>query len=412
MLNHIQDWLSHQGLEPFWALLAGYLIITGSITVVSITVNYAARRYILHFISALIAKSRSEWDDILLQSKFFHMLSHIVPAFVIYYSASLLPTFTLWIQRLAVSYMIVIGLLTINAFLNGVVIIYQRRDISRHRPIKGYVQVLKIFVFILGSIFIISILVERSPVKLLGSIGALTAILLLVFKDTILGLVASVQISMNNMIRIGDWIEMPKYDADGDVIDISLHTVKVRNWDKTITAIPAYAFISDSFKNWRGMTESGGRRIKRAIYIDVNSIKFCTDAMLETYEQFQVIREYIRSKREDIHRYNIEHGFDSTENINRRSLTNIGTYRAYITHYLKNHPKIHQQLTFLVRQLPPGEHGLPIEIYVFTTDIVWANYEAIQADIFDHLLAIAPQFDLRIFQIPSGHDVQALRTSP
>jgi miniconductance mechanosensitive channel len=217
---------------------------------------------------------------------------------------------------------------------------------------------------------------------------------LLVFKDSILGLVASVQLSSNDMVRIGDWIEMPKYGADGDVIDVTLHTVKVQNWDKTITTIPAYSLISNSFKNWRGMTESGGRRIKRAIYIDMASIKFCTKEMLNRFEKFQLISEYIKSKRKEIARYNKEHNIDTSELINGRNLTNVGSFRAYVAAYLHNHPKIHRGLTFLVRHLSPGENGLPIEIYVFSNDQVWANYEAIQADIFDHILGVVPLFDL------------------
>ena len=236
--------------------------------------------------------------------------------------------------------------------------------------------------------------------------GAMTAILLLVFKDSILGLVASIQLTSNDMVRIGDWIEMPKYGADGDVIDVTLHTVKVQNWDKTITTIPSYALISDSFKNWRGMAESGGRRIKRAIYIDLTSIKFCTSEMLDRFEKFQLITDYIRTRKAEITEYNQEHQVDTSELINGRNLTNVGTFRAYLVAYLHHHPKIHQDLTFLIRHLPPGEQGLPIEIYVFSNDQVWANYEAIQADIFDHIFSVVPMFDLRLFQNPTGADFQ------
>ena len=232
----------------------------------------------------------------------------------------------------------------------------------------------------------------------------MTAIILLVFKDTILGLVASVQLSTNDMVRIGDWIEMSKYGADGPVIDVSLHTVKVQNWDKTITTIPSYALISDAFRNWRGMTESGGRRIKRAFYVDMATIKFCTPEMLDRFEEYELISEYVKGRREEIAEYNKEHAVDTRHLINGRNMTNIGTLRAYIAAYLRRHPKINQKLTFLIRYLAPTEHGLPVEVYVFSADQVWANYEAIQADIFDHILAILPMFELRAFQYPTGAD--------
>jgi miniconductance mechanosensitive channel len=231
---------------------------------------------------------------------------------------------------------------------------------------------------------------------------------MLVFKDTILGFVASIQLSGHDMIRIGDWIEMPKYGADGDVIEVSINTVKVRNWDKTITTIPTYGLVSDAFKNWRGMSESGGRRIKRALHIDMSSIKFCTDEMLERFNKFDFIKNYIAEKQDEIIEYNKEHETDTSQLINGRRQTNIGVFRAYTIAYLKNHPKIHQDMTFLVRHLEPKQYGLPVQIYVFSNDQAWANYEAIQADIFDHLLAALPEFELRVFQNPTGYDFKSL----
>ena len=235
-----------------------------------------------------------------------------------------------------------------------------------------------------------------------------TAVLLLIFKDAILGFVAGIQLSANNMIHIGDWIDMPKYGADGDVIDITLTTVKVQNWDKTISTIPAYSLISDSFKNWRGMSESGGRRIKRSINIDMNTICFCDEQMIEKYRHIQYIADYIDAKKREIDEHNIAANVDDSELVNGRRMTNIGTFRAYVIAYLKNHPKINRDMTFLVRQLQPNENGLPIEIYVFSSDKVWANYEAIQADIFDHILAAVPNFGLRVFQNPTGSDFNRL----
>jgi miniconductance mechanosensitive channel len=239
----------------------------------------------------------------------------------------------------------------------------------------------------------------------------MTAVLLLIFKDAILGLVAGIQLTANKMIAVGDWIEMPKYGADGDVLDLTLTTVKVQNWDKTITTIPTYALISDAFKNWRGMQESGGRRIKRSIAIDMNSIKFCDEEMLERFRKIQYISEHIERKRKELQEHNRLLKVDDSSLANGRRLTNVGTFRAYIQAYLKNHPAIHQNMTFLVRQLAPSDHGLPIEIYVFSSDTAWVTYEAIQADIFDHLLAVLPEFDLRVFQSPAGHDFQQLVSS-
>jgi len=304
--------------------------------------------------------------------------------------------------------MLLITVLVVSALLNAVMAIYRTLSVSRTKPIKGFVDIVRIVVYAVGSVLIICAVMDTSPLVFLSGIGAVTAVLLIVFKDTLLGIMASFQITSADMVREGDWIEMPKYGADGDVIQVSLHTVKVRNWNKTITTIPTYALVSDSFKNWRGMEESGGRRIKRSIYIDMNSIRFCTDEMLTRFEKFQSIADYIRKKRKEIEAFNKEDGIDTSELINGRHLTNIGTFRAYIASYLRNHPKVHQDMTFLIRHLAPSDQGLPIEIYVFSKIQAWADYEAIQADIFDHLLAVVPEFGLRVFQNPTGRDFSKL----
>jgi miniconductance mechanosensitive channel len=254
----------------------------------------------------------------------------------------------------------------------------------------------------------ISIVIDQSPLILLSGLGALTAVILLIFKDSILGLVAGIQLVANDMVRPGDWIEMPKYGADGDVIEITLNTVKVQNWDKTITTIPTYALISDSFKNWRGMQESGGRRIKRAVYVDVSSVRFCTPEMTAKFSRIKVLEEYIARKQAEMREYNEKHGIDDAVLVNGRRMTNLGTFRAYLVEYLKRHPKIHQDMTFLVRHLQPTELGLPIEIYVCSNDQEWSNYEGIQADIFDHIFASLPEFGLRPFQSPTGSDIASL----
>ncbi len=296
--------------------------------------------------------------------------------------------------------------------MSSIVEIYRTLEVSKTRPIKGYIQVAKIFLYVVGGVSVLTTLMGRSPWGVLSGIGAMTAVILFVFKDTILGLVAGMQLAWNDMLRPGDWIAMPKYGADGTVTDISLHTVKVQNWNKTVATVPTYALISESFVNWRGMEESGGRRIKRSISIDLSSIKFCTEEMLDRFEKFQFLTEYIRSKREEIAADNKKHDFDPSQKVNGRRLTNLGTFRAYMKAYLEHHPKIRRDMTFLVRHLPPTEHGLPIEIYVFSSDQAWANYEAIQADIFDHLFAVIPEFDLRVFQYPTGNDLQRFAKNP
>ncbi len=407
-LSNIRDYLIEQGIPYEWAGALGWLGLAVAVIIAAWLANFVARHFLLSAVSYIVKKSRTTWDDALLEHRVFSRLSHLAPALVIYYAAYLFPSMMDTIQRFSTIYMVFAGLLVVNAFLNASVDIYRSLEGARHRPIKGYVQVAKIMVFIFVGIYAVAMLLDRDPTGILTGLGAMTAVLILVFKDSILGFVASLQLSMNDMVRIGDWIEMPKYGADGDVIDVTLHTVKVQNWNKTISTIPAYALISDSFKNWRGMDESGGRRIKRAIHIDMNSIRFCDAAMLARFERFQLIRDYLTTRRKDVTEYNSAQGVDTSEIINGRNLTNMGTFRAYIMAYLHAHPKIHQEMTFLIRQLPPGEHGLPIEIYVFSNDQDWIAYEGIQSDIFDHLLAVVPMFGLRVFQRPSGADLQAL----
>ncbi|UCE67566.1 MAG: mechanosensitive ion channel family protein [Candidatus Zixiibacteriota bacterium] len=408
MTDKIILWLENTGLEKQHAEPVGWLIGIAVIVLLALIANFVVKKVFLKILSLIVKGSKSDWDDIFLKRKVFHRLANLAPALVIYFAAPMFPTAQDWIQRLTVGGMAVIFLLSLNAFSKAVVDIYNKYEISQERPIKGFVQIIMILAYTLGTVFIIATLMNRSPWVLLSGIGAMTAILLLIFKDSILGFVAGIQLSVNRMVRIGDWIEMPKYGADGDVIDISLNTVKVQNWDKTISTIPTYALITDSFKNWRGMSESGGRRIKRAINIDMNSVKFCTPAMLHKFEKILYLRDYIKNKRREIEEYNLAHNVDTSTLVNGRNLTNIGTLRAYIAAYLKNHPRINQNMTFLIRHLQPTPTGLPIEIYVFSGDQEWANYESIQADIFDHILAVVPEFELRIFQNPSGSDFKAI----
>jgi miniconductance mechanosensitive channel len=366
-------------------------------------------RFVLRAIGRIVERTQSKWDDALQEQRVFERLAYLAPAVVVFYGAQFFVAannpLQVTIQRFATAMMVAVIVAAADAFLNAANAIYTRFEVSKARPIKGYLQVAKIVLYVFGAIVVVSLLVNKSPLLFLSGIGALTAVLLLIFKDTILSLVASIQIASNDMVRVGDWIEMPQLRADGDVIDVALHTVKVQNWDKTITTIPTYKLISDSFKNWRGMSESGGRRIKRSINVDIQTIRFLTEDELDRFEKFAVLRDYIRGKRAELAAANS--GGDSGVVVNSRNLTNIGTFRAYVAGYLRSHPKIHEGMTFLIRQLAPTEKGLPLEIYVFSNDIAWVAYEGIQSDIFDHLLAAVPEFGLRVFQHPSGADFRA-----
>ena len=412
MLQLIAQWLTHTGLDEGWSNLAARGVFTGVILLLGLFADFIARGLVVRSLSSAIRNSRWRWDDALLRRNVLRRISHFAPAIVIYLLAPVALEGYDSASRLVTQFMliimIVLGLLVIDAILNAVVDIYRSYGRSRDIPIRSFVQVIKLVAFFIGIIFIVSIVLGKTPLYLLSGLGALTAVLMLIFKDAILGFVAGIQLTANRMVARGDWIEMAKYGADGDVLEVTLTTVKVQNWDKTITTIPTYALISDAFKNWRGMAESDGRRIKRAINIDMNTIRLCDEAMLERFGKIQLLGNYLKTKREEIAAYNASQAFDAEDPVNGRSLTNVGTYRAYIIAYLHQHPMINLDMTFLVRQLAPTPEGLPLEIYVFSRDKVWASYEAIQADIFDHLLAVIPEFGLRVYQQPAGSDFRSL----
>ena len=408
MFEFFNDWLETNGVKGLFSDVLTTLFIIGIIALVSY-LSYKISKVILQrTMKHFVEKSKTRWDDVLLKRGFFVRLSMFFPAFVIYGFSSAFADYQDIIQRCVFSYMIFVSLLTLNAFLNAFTDMYSYHEVSRQRPIKGYVQVFKIFFAIIAVISIVGTLINKPFGYLIGGIGAMTAVFSLVFKDTILGFVASIQLSANDMVRIGDWIEMPKYDADGEIIDISLNTVKVQNWDKTITTIPPYALISDSFKNWRGMQASGGRRIKRSIFIDMTSIKFCDEQMIKKFSEIRYISEYIASKVREIEEYNKLMGADNSNPVNSRRLTNVGTFRIYILEYLKRNPRLRKDMTLMVRQLANNERGLPLEIYAFTDTIIWVEYEAIQSDIFDHILAVLPMFELKLFQNPTGNEFKIL----
>ncbi|WP_330115048.1 mechanosensitive ion channel family protein [Pseudomonas sp. JS3066] len=340
-------------------------------------------------------------------------LANVVPALVLAFGVKVVPNLPSElvevITNVCAAFIILTIALALSAALNIVSSLYQRRKDAHLRPIKGYVQVLKIAIFAIATILMIASLIDRSPLILLSGLGAMAAVLLLIFQDTLLSLVASVQITSSDIIRVGDWVEMPQLNADGDVIDIALHTVKVQNWDKTITTIPTKRFITDSFKNWRGMQESGGRRIKRCLYLDQNSVHFLSADDIDRLHRFRLLDGYLKAKESELLSWNSQLDEPLRLPVNSRQLTNIGTFRAYVEHYLRENLDIRKDMTLIVRQLAPTADGLPLELYCFTNTTAWASYEAIQSDIFDHLLAILPEFGLRVFQHPSGADMRALR---
>lgn len=340
---------------------------------------------------------------------FIARLANVVPALVVSVGIAWVPdlpqSLVTITQNVANAFIILCVAMAISNLLDMANDIYQRRPDAVNRPIKGYLQVLKIVVYALAVLLMIAVLLDRSPIILLSGVGALAAVLMLVFQDTILSLVASVQISSSDIVRVGDWVEMPQLNADGDVIDLALHTVKIQNWDKTITTIPTRRFITDPFKNWRGMQESGGRRIKRAIYLDQTSVRFLSAEEKQHLSGFYLLDEYLLQKQQELDEWNASLADHGKVPANTRRITNLGTFRAYIERYLRSHPHVHQQMTLLVRHLAPGPEGLPVEIYCFTNTTAWGAYEGIQADIFDHLLAILPEFGLRVYQQPSGHDM-------
>lgn len=366
-------------------------------------------RLVIKKMSGVFLKTSTKLDDILVEYKIFNKVAHIIPALIVKWLSpivfsdfdQLLP----FIFKITDVYIAIAIVMIIVGFMRGVEFLLSSAPAFRNKPVASYFQLGRILIYIATGIFVLSILMGRSPVYFLSAFGAMTAILLLVFKDTILGLVASVQISSNDMIRVGDWIEMPKFNADGDVLAINLNTVKVKNWDKTVTTVPTYYFITDSFKNWRGMQESGGRRIKRSIYINLRSIKFVDKEMRERFKRFHLIQDFVEGRQKEIEEYNTIHDIDTEVLINGRRMTNVGVFRQYITNFLKTHKGINQNMYILVRQLQPDGNGLPIEIYCFTQSVAWSDYEGVQADVFDHLLAAAKHFDLEVFQNPSGHDI-------
>lgn len=401
----LRDYFSSLGLEGILAEAA----IASTLLLVSLLVAFiaylVARKLLVGGVGAIIRRSENRWDDLLREARVLERLVLFVPVLAL---SIVLPSLfsedsslALFVRRVTLAMIVFQGLRVVYSILDGLAGIYQTFDVAQERPVRSFLQVVKIFLGILAAILIVASLMDESPWGLLSGLGAMTAIILLIFKDSILGFVASIQLAAHDIVRIGDWVEIPKFNIDGDVVEISLTTVKIRNFDKTISTVPTHSLTGETLKNWRGMKESGGRRIKRSLSIDMNSVKFLRPEDIESFRKFTVLRDYLDARLEEIEKHNQEHGYDAEIPINGRRLTNLGTFRRYVIEYLRRHPQVNDEMTLLVRYLQPTSEGLPVEIYIFCRDQVWANYEAIQADIFDHLLAAVPQFDLRVFQVPS-----------
>ncbi len=412
MLDMISDLVDSFGLSEDLAF--GVAVGAALLVVLALAFfAYLVMRYVIvATLARAIMRSESKRDDTFTRMKVFPRLSHVAPAAVIYaLGPAVFAPFPIAVQAIETAsllYLTLMIVLFIDALMNAGVAIYRTYETSKTFPITSFVQIAKLLLYFFGAITVLSLVLGQSPFAFFAGLGAMTAVLMLVFKDPILGFVAGIQLSANRMVTVGDWIEMPKFSVDGDIIEIGLTTVKIRNFDKTITTIPTQSLINDSFKNWRGMQETGGRRIKRAIHLDVGSVKFCDAEMLSRFARIQYIADYIAAKKMELSAYNTAAEVDTSTLVNGRHLTNVGTFRAYVEAYLRAHPKISTAFTFLVRQLEPTENGLPIEVYVFTTTTDWIDYESIQSDIFDHLFAAAPEFDLRLFQNPTGADFARL----
>ncbi len=409
--NWIEGLLMNGGIGEKPAEILRMLILFFVLISVSVLLYFLFKTVVVNLLYKLFKSTPFKWDDALADRHALNNLAHIVPAIIIQlFSPEVFhdyPRILPFIVKLTDSYIVIACMTVILAFMKILENALTRHKDFKDKPLMSYFQLLRIILYIVVLILILSTLLNKTPVYLLSAFGAMTAVLLLVFKDTILGLVASVQISANDMVRVGDWVEMPKYNTDGDVIAINLNTVKVRNWDKTITTIPTYYFITDGVKNWRGMVETGGRRIKRSILIDSQTVKFVDPEMREKFKKIHLITDYINERQKEIDEYNKREGIDVSVLINGRRMTNIGVFRKYIDFYLKNHPNINKDMTIIVRQLAIEDKGIPLEIYCFTSTTKWMDYESIQSDIFDHLLSAASYFNLGIFQQPSGKDISS-----
>ena len=410
VMQEVNRTLLSAGVDEVWADKIDNLIVLLFIIGIALLANIICRKIILRVVAKLVKQTKATWDDIVFNHKVMVNVSRMVAPILIYIAIPIAfpehadSDLLDFLRRLCLIYIIAVFLRFISALFTAVYQVYSEREQYRDKPLKGLLQTAQVILFFIGAIIIISILINQSPMVLLTGLGASAAILMLVFKDSIMGFVSGIQLSANNMLKVGDWITMPKYGADGTVIEVTLNTVKVRNFDNTITTIPPYLLISDSFQNWQGMQESGGRRVKRSINIDMTSVRFCTPEMLEKYRKIQLLANYVDETEKVVEEYNN----DNSVLVNGRRQTNLGVFRAYLTNYLRSLPTVNQDMTCMVRQLQPTETGIPLELYFFSANKVWVAYEGIQADVFDHVLAIIPEFGLRVFQNPSGEDLRRI----
>lgn len=396
LLGPVAPWVEANPVLGAVAVLLAVLLVGEAL-------HRAARLYVLRFLKLLAARTQTQWDDAVLVARLPDRLVWSVPLLVWYYGVLVVPGLPEWAsvvaQRVVLALMVVILVRSVDAALAAANTIYGGLPRARERPIKGFLQVANVVSHLAGLILVIAILMGRSPVIFLSGLGALTAVLLLVFRDTLLSLVAGIQITTNDLLRVGDWIEMPEFGADGEVADIALNSVTISNWDNTLTVIPTHKFLEHSFRNWRGMEESGGRRIKRSFHLDQSTVRFLTREEIERFSRWKLLGQYMAVKREEIGAGSGEEAPDTEAGVHGgRRLTNLGTLRAYIVRYLQGHPALHDGMTLIVRHLAPTAEGLPVEIYVFTSDTRWVHHEDVQADIFDHVLAMVPEFGLRIYQ--------------
>jgi len=413
LMDKLEKWIESYSINTSITMLLKVLIALAVIALIAFIADYLTKKIILSTLIRFAKKSKTEWDDYLIERRVFHKFAHLAPAIVVYYLIPLALedislTYIQAIQTVTSCYMILVGLFTLSAFLDAAHDVYQTLPVAKERAIKGYLQIGKIIAYFFGGIVIFALLIGKDPGGIVVGLGASAAILMFIFKDTILGFVASIQLSANNMVRIGDWIEMPSRKADGNVLEINLTTVKVQNFDRTITTIPTYALVSESFTNWRGMEESDGRRFKRSLLINVSSVKFCSPELIEKFRKIQILKNYIDDKEAELKEYNEKNNIDGSIMVNGRRQTNLGVFRKYVQLYLENHPNVNTDTTLMVRLQEPTERGIPMEIYGFSREKTGVLYEAFLGNVFDHMLAVIPEFELNVFQNPSGDDFKSL----
>ena len=390
--NELMMWLQQFGVAEGGLLVVQRIVVIMGILLIAYVLDLICRKVVMPGVRKVTAKTQSTWDDYLLSDEVMKNVCHLIPPIVVYvlipFAFPYEPNFLSLVLKICTIYITVVVMKLICAFLTSLYTISSEHEKLKNHSLKGFYQMLKLIVVCIGVIIIISELISKDPIAILTGLGAGTAILMLVFQDTIKGLVAGIQLTANDMVRPGDWISMPKYGADGDVMEVSLTTVKVRNWDKTITTVPPYALVNDSFQNWRGMFDIGGRRVKRSIHIDMNTVRFCTEEELAHFKQQPWMEGFEETGKEEV---------------------NLYLFRHYLDYYLRHHPKVNQDMIMLVRQLQPTEHGMPIELYFFSANTAWVKYEALQAEVFDHVLAVVHRFGLKVVQSPTGLDLQGLK---